>query len=317
MKFLAATPEERREYYLREWSVKQLPDFIVSSIKKREFGFDHWGDGPRDRYNSFSSVRELERFLRDRAPFAAYTSVSFYEKPDKRMGWQGAELVFDIDAKDLPVKGCSCPPGQVCEVCLEEAKEHLLVTRDVLKGDLGLRSLRCVYSGRGYHLRVFDEEVMGINSSVRAMILDYVSGGVLPDDGEWRLRWGYPRVFKERALAILRSLREDDLREMAGIGPKKAGELQKKLRKVANELEDGRFSTAQKILKKKGLERLLEGIRRHNTGLLDGKVTVDIKRILRLPSSLHSTVSMKCMEVRNIEKFEPLKDAVPKFVEER
>ena len=317
MEFSAATPEERREYYRREWSPKQLPDFIVSSLREREFGFDHWGDGPRDRYNRFHSVQELEGFMRSRAPFAAYTSVSFYERPEKRQGWQGAELVFDIDAKDLPVKGCGCPPGKVCEVCLEEAKEHLLLTRDVLRGDLGLKRLRYVYSGRGYHLRVFDEEVMGIDSSVRAMILDYVSGGVLPGNTEWRLGGGYPGVFKERALTILRRLSEDKLREMPGIGPKKAAELRKNLRKVANELEDGSFATAQRVLKNKGLETLLEGLRRHNSSLLDGKVTVDIKRILRLPSSLHSAVSMKCMEVRNIEKFQPLRDAVPRFVEER
>lgn len=316
MEFSAATPEERRAYYRREWSVRQVPDFIVSSIEAREFGFDHWGDGPRDRYNRFSSIRELEAFLRERAPFAAYTSVSFYEKPEKREGWLGAELVFDIDAKDLPAKGCGCSPGEVCEACLEEAKEHLLVTRDILS-DLGLRRLRCVYSGRGYHLRVFDEEVMGIDSQVRAMILDYVSGGVLPEGVAWRLRDGYTRVFKERAMGILRRLDAEGLREMTGISIRKAAALEKKLRTVANELEDGDFSTAARILKKKGLRDLLEGLRRYNAALLDGKVTVDIKRILRLPSSLHSAVSMKCMEVRDVERFDPLRDAVPRFVEER
>ena len=315
--FSPATPEERREYYRREWSVKEVPDFIASSIKAREFGFDHWGDGPRDRYNRFTSLRELEMFLRERAPFAAYTSVSFYEKPEKRQGWLGAELVFDIDAKDLPAKGCGCPPGKVCEACLEEAKEHLLVTRDVLRGDLGLRRIRCVYSGRGYHLRVFDEAVMDIDSSVRAMILDYVSGGVLPDGRWWKLGGGYPRVFKERALGILRRVSAEGLREMTGISPKKAAALEKKLRTVANELEEGGFTVANTILKKKGLNDLLEGLRRYNAALLDGKVTVDIKRILRLPSSLHSAVSMKCIEVRNIEEFDPLRDAVPRFVEGR
>jgi DNA primase small subunit len=317
VEFSPATPRERMEYYLDEWDVKHLPDFIVSSLREREFGFDHWGDGPRDRYNSFSSAGELESFLKARAPFAAYTSVSFYQRPEERRGWQGAELVFDIDAKDLPAKGCSCPPGEVCEVCLEEAKEHLLVTRDILREDLGLRELRFVYSGRGYHLRVFDEEVMRIDSSVRGMILDYVSGGVLPREGQWKLRGGYPRVFKERALRILKRLSGDKLREMPGVTARKAAALKKKLWVVANELEEGNFTTAEEVLKKKGLEGFLEGIRMHNTALLDGKVTVDIKRILRLPSSLHSTVSMKCMEVRNIERFDPLRDAVPKFVKER
>lgn len=317
IEFTAATLEERRRYYSEEWSIKEVPDYIITTLKEREFGFDHWGDGPRDRYNSFSSPRELEGFLRTRAPYAAYTSVSFYEKPEKRDGWLGAELVFDIDAKDLPVKGCDCPAGRVCEICLEEAKEHLILTRDVLKEDFGLKNLRYVYSGRGYHLRVFDEEVMSLDSSVRAMILDYVSGNVLPGESQWRLKHGYPRVFIERALQILPRLSEEELRKMPGISSKKAAILKKKMRWVANELEEGSFTTARQLLKKKGLNALLEDIREYNAGLLDGKVTVDIKRILRLPSSLHSAVSMKCMEIKNLEKFDPLRDAVPKFVRER
>ncbi|MEE1335253.1 MAG: DNA primase catalytic subunit PriS, partial [Methanobrevibacter sp.] len=36
-----------------------------------------------------------------------------------------------------------------------------------------------------------------------------------------------------------------------------------------------------------------------------------------LPSSLHSKVSMKCMEVKNRESFDPFDKAVPKFVYER
>ncbi|HEC88087.1 MAG TPA: DNA primase catalytic subunit PriS, partial [Thermoplasmata archaeon] len=50
-----------------------------------------------------------------------------------------------------------------------------------------------------------------------------------------------------------------------------------------------------------------------NAGLADGKVTIDTKRILRLPSSLHSKVSMICKLVKNWESFDPLKEAVPKF----
>ena len=54
-----------------------------------------------------------------------------------------------------------------------------------------------------------------------------------------------------------------------------------------------------------------------NLATLDAKVTIDWKRILRLPSSLHSKVSMKCVEVKNPETFDPFKHAVPKFVYER
>ncbi len=64
-------------------------------------------------------------------------------------------------------------------------------------------------------------------------------------------------------------------------------------------------------------QKLIKSIASLNMGLVDAKVSIDLKRILRLPSSLHSMVSMKCMEVKNLEDFDPFRDAVPQFVYER
>ncbi len=317
LNFLAASPEERRAYYTEEWDKEDLPDFILATIKEREFGFDHNGDGPRDRYNTFNSEEQLEVFFKKKHPFAAYTSVSLYEEPGKRGGWLKAELVFDIDAKDLPVKSCGCATGKICTTCLRDAKEFLMMTTDVLHGDLGLREVRYVYSGRGYHIRVLDEKIMREDSVVRGEILDYVGGSVLPSGVQWRLKKGYPRVFKERAFKFMQSLSEEKIAEMPNISAKKALQVKEKALLIANELGDGDFTTLKNILKKKGTESFLEQLRLYNSSVLDGKVTVDVKRILRLPSSLHSAVSMKCMEVKNIERFDPLRDAIPKFVGER
>ena len=55
--FSKATIKERRQYYREEWDPKDLPEFISKDIKKREFGFDHNGRGPNDRYSE--SLEEL------------------------------------------------------------------------------------------------------------------------------------------------------------------------------------------------------------------------------------------------------------------
>jgi DNA primase small subunit len=68
-----------------------------------------------------------------------------------------------------------------------------------------------------------------------------------------------------------------------------------------------------KASRDKFLERCME----LNGQTVDGKVTIDTKRILRLPSTLHSKISMICMLVDNPETFDPLSKAVPRFVEER
>ena len=51
-----------------------------------------------------------------------------------------------------------------------------------------------------------------------------------------------------------------------------------------------------------------------NHELCDTKVSIDLKRILRLPSTLHYKVSMKCTAIKSIESFDPLDDAIPYFI---
>ena len=123
--FSKATIKERRQYYREEWDPKDLPDFISKDIKKREFGFDHNGKGPNDRYKVFSGTESLRKFLRYKAPFASYISVAFYNNPRRREDWLKAEYIFDVDAKDIPIRSCQC--DGVCEICLGEALENMII----------------------------------------------------------------------------------------------------------------------------------------------------------------------------------------------
>ncbi len=315
--FAPASPDERKRYYAEEWNKGDLPDFIVRRIEEREFGFDRDGNGPNDRYNKIETPEKLEWYLTHFAPYAAYSSISFYKKPDKREGWLRAELVFDIDAKDLPMRRCNCEAGNVCEICLDDAKHFIFLIFDALKGDLGVKDIRYVYSGRGYHVRIFDDDLMLLGGTERGFILDYISGGVIPTPEKMRATGGYPRVFRERLLKFLELADAEKLKRIPSIGDKKASAILDKRRVIFNEIEEGSFETLKAILKEESFQRFLEHARSLNASMLDGKVTVDVKRILRLPSSLHSAVSMKCVEVKDLEKFDPFKHAVPKFVGER
>ncbi len=308
-----ATPEERKRYYLEEWGASKLPEYITETLTMREFAFDYNGEGPKDRYRSFVSVTQLEGHIVGSQPYAAYSSVSFYREPQKREGWLKAELVFDIDAKDLPVRSCSCSQGEVCEVCLREAKEFVLTISDTLRETFSLKDINFVYSGRGYHIRVLDKEALNLGSQERAELLDYIAGNVIPEKEE--LKGGYPEIFRRRAVRILPLLSTPVLKEL-GLPPAKAEKLLANLSEVLPELERGSFRKVKKLLKK-DYSTFLEALRKINAGMLDARVTVDVKRILRLPSSLHSKVSMICTPVKNIESFDPFKEAVPKFVWER
>ncbi|MGZ7049908.1 MAG: DNA primase catalytic subunit PriS [Methanobacterium sp.] len=318
--FKQATREERRIYYKEEWDIKQVPDFILDFVENREFGFDHFGRGPNDRYKVFNTPNYLKRFLKSKTPFAAYCSVAFYEKPRRRDGWIKSELVFDVDAKDIPLRTCGC--DNVCEICLNEAKEIVGGISDALKQDLGLKNIHLVYSGRGYHVRVLDEDIMKLDSDVRSEILKYVAGTDLPkdkyDDEEsiynlehFSIPFGYPRVFTDRVkYAILHITEESKLDDVNA-------NFLKLILTNRNLLERDEWGIFKTNIGPIRYKRLIKAIASLNMSLVDAKVTIDLKRILRLPSSLHSMVSMKCMEVKNIDSFDPFKDAVPKFVLEK
>lgn len=315
-----ASLQERRLYYREEWDVKQVPDFILKSLTQREFGFDHLGRGPNDRYRVFHNTELLRKFMRYRSPFAAYSSVAFYQKPRRRDGWIKAELVFDVDAKDIPVRSCGC--DNVCEICLNQAREIVLGLMDTLRGDLGLSEIHVVYSGRGYHIRVLDENVMGTDSDVRSQIVKYIVGADVPQseydsDGvtynleHFTIPFGYPMVFTERVKQAISYLNPS--MEIDGANQK----LIKDVIKNCDLIKRDEWGVFRNKIGPIRYKKLVKGIASLNLTLVDAKVSIDLKRILRLPSSLHSGVSMKCTEVGNLGKFDPFKEAVPKFVEER
>ena len=316
--FNEATEEQRRIYYQEEWNPSKMPDFIKKTINKREFGFDRDGSGPNDRYNQFSGLEDLENYLKKTSPYAAYSSVSFYEYPKKRENWLGAELVFDVDAKDLPIKSCDCEGINICEKCLEDAKEIALGVLDILKDDFSLKDLHVIYSGRGYHIRVQDSEVYPIKD--RSYILDYILATNNKDYPENTAglftTYGYARVFRKRFNYIIKNIKEEMLKN-EGIRSDSIQKIIDNRNNIVGALDEGdivKFEDALSIGKKTKL-KLFEIMSRINAQLVDARVTVDVKRILRLPSSLHSKVSMICTYVKSPETFDPQKEAVPKFAQ--
>ena len=318
--FGKSTLTERRKYYREEWSIKDVPEFILEEIQKKEFGFDHNGTGPNDRYNSFKGPQSLRRYLRAKAPFASYVSVAYYNEPRRREGWNKAEYVFDVDAKDLPIRSCNC--DNVCETCLSEALEIVNNLIDTLKSDLGLKNIHLIYSGRGYHIRILDENMVTADSNLRSEVLKYAAGAIVPDYNfpgatksepmpHFRIPIGYPKIFTKRLEYDIMHLTGNE--KIDGINRK----LLKDIIKNRDQIKKGEWGVFKAKIGPRRYNNLQDGLAKLNLATIDAKVSIDLKRILRLPSSLHSKVSMKCVEVKNRETFNPLKSAVPKFVYER
>jgi len=320
--FREATPEERKRYYSKEWSSKKLPEFLISTLENREFGFDHTGEGPSDRKNVFSDIRDLEDYVRATAPYAMYSSVALYEEPREMEGWLGAELVFDIDAKDLPLRRCTHEHGKVCPICLEDAKELARDTLVVLKEDFGLENVHAIYSGRGYHIRVLDEWALELDSKARERILAYISSAeeVTFDDIQSRrimLSSGYFHVFRLRFGYFIRRVNENHLLNI-GLDRGRAKKILESRDTIYEDfVRKGLLTAFPRGIGYKSLARLFALSSTFSKAYFDGRVTVDVKRILRVPSSLHSKVSLVTTYIgtkeRELEKFNPFEDAVPEF----
>lgn len=138
------------------------PDFT-----SREFGFRKNGE-KMIRHKAFSSISKLRTACIELAPDHVYYSSSKYADPaaypmeNKKQGWQGSDLVFDLDYDHLK------------RPTLREAKkqsEKLLV---ILEDQLGFKEVLYVDSGsRGFHVHVHDECVQKLDNAERREIADF------------------------------------------------------------------------------------------------------------------------------------------------
>jgi len=173
----------RTKQYLR----KRFGDYYQNAglvlpheLLKREWGFILFDELPEvvmRRHKAFFSEGEALEYLRGMVPAHAYHSAAYYKFPGagtmKEKQWQGADLIFDLDADHLPLK-----PRSYAEM-LSNVKTETRKLLDFLLDDFGFSesNINMVFSGgRGYHIHVRDPKVLSLESAERREIVDYLSG---------------------------------------------------------------------------------------------------------------------------------------------
>jgi DNA primase small subunit len=264
--------------------------------------------------------------------------------------WLGADLVFDLDADHIErVKGMPYEAmlEEVKSEIIKIVDQYLLTDFG-----LGEEAILITFSGgRGYHIHVRDPRVWELQSHERREIVDYITGTELDADGLFRrvplelkkfqdrttvkYRYAMPRpedpgwqgrvargivTAAERLETIPR---EEALRELAaveGVG-----------RKLAGEMYDALFSP-------RGGSRGIDKLRRGDMDIFpsdrlvdafqrafvppavdlgkretDEPVTSDIKRLIRMPHSLHGKTGLEVVPMTReaLDGFLPLRDAIP------
>jgi DNA primase small subunit len=188
-----------REYY----SKRPLEE--PSELHKREIALESLEDGAYIRHLSFPYMHILYDYItKVKTPMHLYYSSALYSTPDaSRMedkGWEGSELMFDIDADKYP--GCDnkvwicpvsgdvyasevekCPRGEkpveyssLSWDCIVRAWQDISTLVDILSTEFGFHGVRVYFSGnRGFHLKVHDSTVFDLSREARRAIADYVS----------------------------------------------------------------------------------------------------------------------------------------------
>ena len=309
-----------KKYYFEHFDQIKVPE----RTSEREFGYQKFNSG-MNRHIPIKDHKELHLMLIQNIPSDVYCSNAYYTFPNLPMNekdWQEADLIFDIDAKDLnlpcreshTVSICNdcnqtsknltkceaCNSNRLekkslpCKDCIDASKLEVSKLSQVLTDDLAIpkKDIHVYFSGNeGFHVYVFNSQFQEIGSRERSELIDYISfRGIIPDT------FGMKKTGKpDRS-----RLPDFDQKGWRGRFSKHVyGSKSKRPKIVAQLLADG-YPSFQKTLDdaSKGI-----GVK------VDPNVTMDIHRIFRLPGSINSKSGLTKVYCDDLTKFNPYTQA--------
>ncbi|MHC1601195.1 MAG: DNA primase small subunit domain-containing protein [Candidatus Nezhaarchaeales archaeon] len=266
--------------------------------------------------------------------------------------WMGADLIFDIDVdhiytpckedhdkwiclecgfngKGMVPEACpACSSKRIesktwfCEKCIDIAKEETIkLVEDFLIHDFGFSptEIEIVFSGRrGFHIHVENDVVKELDQRARREIVDYIKGIGLTIQEKRRRKLlvpplnacGWSGRIAKGVYEILNSHEPQEIAEMFDL--KKIPKVESLVKQILSGLEEAKDywvleGEARKIWLKVA-ERAIADKRCE----IDERVTTDIKRLIRLPGTLHGGTGLIVLKMgmRDLEAFDPYEHAV-------
>ena len=317
-----------REYYFRYSKILEVPE----RIEQREFGYIPFGLG-MIRHLAFRNIGELLAILIKDVPSDVYCSNAYYRFPTYAMQekqWIGADLIFDIDAKDLHLpcepthsyfictncgniqesrfESCpSCKTGKLsqillpCNKCNSSLKKEVKDLIDLLMNDLGIKekSIHIYFSGNnGYHIHVLDDTFYSLDSQARSDVVGYIMGNDIMTESIGVRKASSPSSGVDFSVKFPKSGIMYGWRQRIA---KKVGIDQlsiSKLNKIVQ--QKGGYSGFKSELLKMTKEL---GVR------IDPLVTMDVHRVFRMAGTLNSKSGLTKIRCKEIDSFDPLSDA--------
>jgi len=274
------------------------------------------------RHKAFGSQKEVRAYLGAVAPAHVYHSTACYAYPsatrmqDKK--WEGADLIFDLDADKLLTKSVSSYAGM-----LQEVKDETTKLLDFLMNDFGFdeKDFSIVFSGgRGYHVHLREKKLVTLGSHERREIVNYLTGTgleaeyllkrssktAMPQDiscWEIRIKTWIDEYFK-RIRGLDAKIAISELASVKAIGKRRAKEI------VSTLSQDASVQplVESKLIPLNAWKSLIREAISHLKVRIDVPVTADIKRLIRLPTSLHGGSGLRVtpLTLDRFRRFAPL-----------
>jgi DNA primase small subunit len=313
-----------RDYYQNKFSTADLRKVIgLKDFPCREFAFQ-FQDGGFARNISFSSPGEFTKHLQNAVPFSAYVGAVYDQPPnqDYRIQdakWKYRELVFDIDLNDYDdVRTCGCKgKGQICNECWPLLQPIVLFLDETFERDFGYKIAWAFSGNRGLHAWIKGPHTDELSRKQRRAIVDYVTlvrqGRLLLLSAGAR-RQKLPAYFQERVMRLVLTtainLASKEELKQAGFTRDKTKEIIEKREGVSALNYSHVQSLIQRLSKTEQIKRaLLEKWYPR----FDENVSIDTRRVLRIPGSIHGSTGKQCRLLKESElipqlEFDPLEE---------
>ncbi len=180
-----ATLEERKRFYTEEFSLEKVQKWLEMHEGKAKFAViigRHTKIYP-EKYredagttiiiDEYKSLTEVLDYMTEFLPEAAYYDRNVYNENDRKTG---QELAFDLDPENItcPIHGTLADKMRrhqglsFCKLELEMVKEQAASLYEHLEAQFS--NMKIVYSGRGFHIHVFDAEAYTLSIKERRKI---------------------------------------------------------------------------------------------------------------------------------------------------
>ena len=308
-----------KKYYFEHFDLIRVPE----RASEREFGYQKFNSG-MIRHISIKSDKELHLLFMQNIPSDVYCSNAYYSFPNLPMNekdWKEADLIFDIDAKDLNLpcrenhtlsicNECNeisknsmrcqkCNSTKLekkslpCKNCINASKTEVSKLSEILIDDFAIipENIHVYFSGNeGFHVYVYNSQFQQISSRERSELADYIMfRGVIPET------FGMKKFKPNRS-----SFPDFGEKGWRGRFSKYIFGSKSKRSKIISELIINGYSSFQKTLDDAS----------ENIGVkIDPNVTMDIHRIFRLPGSINSKSGLTKLHCENLSKFDPYMEA--------